>query len=142
MKAADLRIGNLVTIDNPKAWPKLKGLPLPVCLVTGELDRDFPNSTGAVHLKGERETYSQFDEFIAPITLTEEWLTKFGFSILSEGYWHKNKIMVGYTTNDDVIQYEYLTGVGESQTEMLDLEFVHQLQNLFHSITGEELKQA
>lgn len=81
------------------------------------------------------------DDYYEPIPLTEEWLLKFGFEKEDFDYWHheKSKLIIGHTTNNDVFQYEYLTGY-LSQTEMLDLLYVHQLQNLYFALTVEELE--
>jgi hypothetical protein len=59
---------------------------------------------------------------LKPIPLTEEWLLKLGF------VWVEDiKILKGYL--DDYID-------GNSNTQ---LKYVHQLQNLYFALTGEEL---
>ena len=66
-----------------------------------------------------------------PIPLTEEWLLKFGF---------ERKIgwddLIYYAKNN-VDLYEFLSGY-----EYCDfhIKHVHQLQNLYFALTGEELK--
>lgn len=74
---------------------------------------------------------------IFPISLTEEWLLKTGFKPTTSGYWSNGKLEVGYTTSDENIQYEYLSITG--RTEMTDMKYVHQLQNLYFTLVGEEL---
>ena len=60
---------------------------------------------------------------VKPIPLTEEWLLKFGF------IWDGDiKILKGYLN-------DYVDGNGEAR-----LKYVHQLQNLYFALTGEELK--
>ncbi|WP_288373977.1 hypothetical protein [uncultured Chryseobacterium sp.] len=74
---------------------------------------------------------------ISPIELTEDWLLKFGYEPTTLGYWSNGKIEIGYTTTDDNIHYEYISIT--HKTEMTNLKYVHQLQNLFFAFTGEEL---
>lgn len=75
--------------------------------------------------------------FWKPKPLTEEWLGRLGFEKSSEGYWSNGKLEVGFTTTDENIQYEYISVT--YKTEMTDLKYVHQLQNLYFALTGEEL---
>lgn len=67
-----------------------------------------------------------------PIPLTEQWLEKFGFenrglTYSGNNFWDIQKYS---NTNDFYIQ----------DIEVMHLKYVHQLQNLFHSLTGKELK--
>lgn len=136
MKASELRIGNYVTIDNPLAWPNMKDVPLAVNGVRAFNDEDFPESTGDVSLQdGE---YCQFDEFIKPIPLTEEWLLKFGFRHdLDQEIWNHDNICISYLAErlergfKLYANHEYEIGV--------PFKYVHQLQNLCFALTGEEL---
>jgi len=78
-----------------------------------------------------------------PIPLTEEWLLKFGFEKLKDG---GLSLRLGTLETDYCLDYDESTGlylvpfndrmngVGLSRTDS-----VHQLQNLYHSLTGEEL---
>ena len=62
-----------------------------------------------------------------PIPLTEEWLFKFGFEKAYETcYQYKDFIL-----NDKFIMMDI--------DITIQLKYVHQLQNLYHSLTGEEL---
>lgn len=74
---------------------------------------------------------------LRPIPLTEEWLVKFGVGYIEQYYalndlklWqiNKGKYMVGIHIDD---YFHQLTGY--------DIEYVHQLQNLYHALTGKEL---
>ena len=72
------------------------------------------------------------DKIIAePIPLTEEWLLKFG---LKTGYNH----LFGFITKD-YNTYYLEDGEGYNITSK-PIEYVHQLQNLYFALTGEELK--
>ena len=71
---------------------------------------------------------------IAPIPLTEEWLVRFGFEKCTDAYYINNvgnifKGENGYWIDDN-----------ESGTiNNIPLLHVHQLQNLYFALTGEEL---
>jgi len=85
-------------------------------------------------------------EVLEPIPLTENWLLKFGFNKdYKQGY-------VGIDVNNsDFVLTEPLV-IGEWQTNYIfqfnagnlskftELKYVHQLQNLFFTITGKELE--
>lgn len=71
-----------------------------------------------------------------PITITEEWLLKFGFE--NDGYDHWNGpeyFELAKKTNGEWINsvncYEYDHGV--------PIKYIHQLQNLYFALTGKEL---
>ena len=84
-------------------------------------------------------------EYLNPIPLTEEWLLKFGFTERSfKGYNRKfyktvNNILfvIPFCISFDSINYYY--PVDEEYQIFINLKYVHQLQNLYFSLTGEEL---
>jgi hypothetical protein len=87
--------------------------------------------SNATFINIERHAYN-YD----PIPITEEWLVRFGFEIDQNTYLYSKS---GYTI--DFAQYGYvefyLAGYG---SWFKILESVHQLQNLYFALTGEELK--
>lgn len=69
-----------------------------------------------------------------PIPLTEEWLLKFGFEVYefdhkANQYRHGNRLLV---IRDENCFYDY-------GADIL-VKYVHQLQNLYFTLTGEELE--
>jgi hypothetical protein len=67
---------------------------------------------------------------IKPIPLTEEWLLKFGF-----------KKKVGNRFESDLLSQDIYFGNGYYIANVLpELKHVHQLQNLYFVLTGEELQ--
>jgi hypothetical protein len=82
-----------------------------------------------------------------PIPITEEWLLKFGFRETHEwiGSYQIYNIGVGDTTInictnfDGNISFSTNDGWGGTISICEHIKFVHQLQNLFHSLTNEEL---
>jgi len=71
---------------------------------------------------------------LIPIPLTNEWLVKFGFE-KNETYTYlkKNKFIIDL--NENMSNY-YLCDIDIR----VDIKHVHQLQNLYFALTGEELK--
>lgn len=134
MNANELRIGNLVKINND-LLPETKGQVYSVYGINERFDKEFPESKNVVSLRHKSHnaryvrTYSQFDEFIEPIPLTDEWLVKFGFE----------KSYKSFVKGD----FTFITnhGLAYKLTIITNLpKYVHQLQNLYFALTGEELE--
>jgi hypothetical protein len=112
MKASELRIGNLI-YDNEVGH---KG--------------DFKvTAKDIVHIQNKG-----LDTDYSFINLSEEWLVKFGFEDNGQSYEieycvvrrnYNNKVMFDLFKNGEFIHSE--------------LKHVHQLQNLYFALTGEEL---
>lgn len=117
MKKDELRIGNLLLSNNKII--KVLGL-----------------------LKDEKIQYYYHKRFLyetdikefKPIPLTEEWLIRFGFVIewYDEGAYYSKKGEYDFDL-DGHFDYHRTDG---SQIKM---EYVHQLQNLYFALTGDEL---
>lgn len=98
---------------------------------------------GIIHFKsfyGLCNIESRPDEF-EPIPLTEEWLIGFGFKKPSEppeGYY---LLVNGLTFAGLVIDNNVSLWLNYSGTSIVNnIKYVHQLQNLYFALTGEELK--
>jgi hypothetical protein len=128
MEARELRIGNYIQhFDNIIKVDTIKKDPA-YYLVYGYF------------LNGHTSAGNQIDAF-TPIPLTKEWLLKFGFK-KREGNnfcWDLGSFTIGWYGNC------YATWVIILQQENNDLrfhsqiKFIHQLQNLYFALTGEEL---
>lgn len=130
MKATELRIGNLVFgIDDFNHGKKV-------------ID------TIAVITQYRWETIKGFNG-IEPIPLTEEWLIKFGAKKvkgIGDKYWYSiilfdevenwNKPFIYYSPDND---YAELLD-SEHEERITVIKYVHQLQNLYFALTGEELE--
>ena len=68
-------------------------------------------------------------EAIEPIKLTEEWFLRLGFV---DGQKNGLKLI-------RINEFYYMCYVKESRGLDIDLKYVHQLQNLYFALTGEEL---
>mgnify|MGYP003656513470 FL=1 len=69
-----------------------------------------------------------------PIPLTEEWLVKFGFEydVLEEFYFEINDIRGQFYEEENSFELDHY--------ELANCYYVHQLQNLYFALTGQELE--
>ena len=128
IEAKELRIGNLVTCLGKEV--ELIGI-----------SKWNGNNYTTLH-------YAEFKGMIPiqlfhlkPIPLTEEWLFKFGFKKLSSPEaTFSNEYMIIYTHESTGFYYfEYGIGENKKAIRRSECRYVHQLQNLYHSLTNEEL---
>ncbi len=115
MKATELRVGNWVKLDLVGTQNQ----------VTQILEKGVNcGSIGVLY------------EMIKPIPLTEEWLERFGFFKDGE-YWYRRpaKIPPIYWINS-----KPLYGINLGSPSLGMFSYVHELQNLIHALTGEELQ--
>ena len=75
----------------------------------------------------------KFADAYHPIPLTEEWLVKFGFEKTTK--WNN----VQHTKGILQIRNLYILFVKGRNQSWINLKHVHQLQNLYFALTGEEL---
>lgn len=139
MKASELRIGNLVKAN-------YRGISF-ICdvvkvifneiFVKGIMDDDKCE----YEFSGDPEKYAGKENGFEPIPLTEEWLVRFGFEF--EKYTESiiaNKSDLALLKMVGWKYFTFTTNLGNGKNEYCkDIICVHQLQNLFYSITGEEL---
>lgn len=97
------------------------------------LDNLIFNHKGEV-VKFDGDFYHWIDGGYNPIPLTEEWLLKFGFEKVAPQTYLFDTWYVDVVNGD--ISF-YLDG--DACVSYVYLEHVHQLQNLFYSLTGQEL---
>lgn len=75
-----------------------------------------------------------------PIPLTEEWLVKFGINNVSVTRIKCYQTILGYyniTIEDNIFKF-WISDCDDCRFA-LDIKYVHQLQNLYFALTGEEL---
>jgi hypothetical protein len=130
IKASELRIGNLVKDRGGK---------------TLSIDRFYGNKI-EMNVKGMPSSengiplyYHPLTEEISycqPIPLTEEWLLKFGFE--KNSYWFKDDNMLRFGLIDNKLH----CSIGNDENGFLynRINYVHQLQNLYFALTGQELE--
>lgn len=80
----------------------------------------------------------QFNEDFKPVQLTDEWLERLGFvgdSILGTQTLYKNNgVEIWVFRNDNTFLVDNI------KRKSVYLKYVHQLQNLYFALTGQELK--
>ena len=117
MKASELRIGNYLALPT-------RGEDVVI------VEEIFANDFVVCDASSNEWPITDY----APIPLTEEWLLKLGFE-----FSHHGEI-----SNDNFIIEKYHDGYhytgGEGVAFGTPIVYVHQLQNLYFALTGEELK--
>jgi hypothetical protein len=123
MKATELRIGNLVNykivdeLDERKEWFE-------------------PCEIDAVDLQ-------VIDSYYQPIPLTEEWLLRFGFEDKKTCFNLSKREELGHDFGDFAVSKYDDTQMkvwrGDRSIGGCHIQHVHQLQNLYFALTGEEL---
>lgn len=149
MNAKELKYGNYVTIENKKYHKDISGIIGEVIYIKEVLcdieKRLFPNSKLSVGVRIGDEIYYQFEEFIQPVIINEEQLYNFGFkkeiyykpddsyclrkNILSHG-------IISYYPISKTIELGTTSGMNFGAT---NIKFLHEIQNLYLSITNKEL---
>jgi len=135
MKASELRIGNLLEFTN--------GIQ-PTKVVT--VGRRFFSSAAIEKEDGDFE----ITPYYRPIEITGNWLMKNGFvnhnnNIYSKPFNDLNlKKLVVYKTDDRATKWgvgfaDYYTGKEQSELLPTEIQYVHQLQNLWYFLVGSEL---
>ncbi len=132
MKANELRIGNLVI--NKKINKQDKS-----CWVTGFLTDNLwvkYRYTDQYLNESENEVPASLKYDVEPIPLTEEWLIKFGFEPFVLDY-SMSLRAEGVT---DFVYIKGNKGLRIFNNRVVNIEYVHQLQNLYFALTGTELE--
>jgi len=148
MKIQDLRVSNYLTVNPNSPWKELVGQTVEVTGLQCRNDKHFPDSNFIIEFEYQSQVlafsnFSQFDEFMSPIPLTEEWLVKFGFNQKTyfdtdgcEYYEFKNGSFKIYNSE---YSEEFHVDFNVSDGCSVHVKTVHQLQNLYFALTGEEL---
>jgi hypothetical protein len=130
MKANELRIWNYLHLINDS----LESFNIEIRAICRDDDGYYIQFT-YLDDQGDKPIHEQpLEEWIQPIPLTEEWLKKFGFEY-DTVIWHKDRIMLASANR------EFSTWYGSFIYGKIDIfvKTVHQLQNLYFALTGEEL---
>jgi hypothetical protein len=80
----------------------------------------------------------------AAITITDEWLKVFGFKEI-DIWWelhHKNGSIIMVDKPDLIVCVDSYGSYSQDVAQLEHIKYIHQLQNLYYAITGEELKYA
>lgn len=135
--ASELRIGNLIYDDS--------NTPLPVEYIHRDVV-GLKNSMGGTDKYQTDPIISGDINKLSPIPLTEEWLVRFGFEKwkgeLHKDCWSKAaKFHIDFVDGKILLQNRYDGRlIVDFFNTLPHVKYVHQLQNLYHALTGEELK--
>lgn len=128
MEGNELRCGNLVMIEN-ELLIETKGEVYYVSGINMRYNQSFPDSKSVIALSSIKNirTYGQYDEFVKPISIDENWLIKLGAKKFGKDFIIENVIIHsrkdGYVVNRKIPV----------------LKYVHQLQNFIYANRGKEL---
>jgi len=126
MKASELRSGNLL---------KGESLSIPRLQMYGD-------GITAISAYGIHLIESGQDIQLEPIPLTEEWLLKAGAKKQENGIWYLIEFDHAHTRGSfgvNCITGSIQIGDDVMTQAMKSCKYVHQLQNLYFALTGEEL---
>lgn len=119
MKSTEIRIGNLVNFE---------GKPYEI----DSIAYVYPTLNTAEFGIGVVDWNN-----LEPIGLTEEWLLKFGFEKVGVNF-EKDWMLLWRNLKTGTIDF-VLNEPNSNKRKITQLRFVHQLQNLFYCLIGEEL---
>ena len=120
MEANELRLGNWVKVE-----------------FDYEVVKAINEITLWCALGGKGEGCMQLHSDVSPIFLDEEWLIKFGFKYRTDtGFngWYSNIIL-----GESIRIFEVENKWYKYSSAHIVIKYVHQLQNLYFALTGEEL---
>jgi hypothetical protein len=132
MNANELRLGNYIQDTN---------YPERVCRVFRLTQGNDFNITYHYDRVCECSYANERKESLQPIPLTEEWLMKFGFKLTisnkDSGYKqygiNKNGFDIMFSIDCNCCPECFIENIG------IEITYVHQLQNVFFALCGEEL---
>jgi len=129
MEARELRLGNCVEI----------GLNVNFDAFYSTIE-EISNNTNVVLVKDGNTLRCMPLELIKPIPLTEEWLLKLG-AIKAYGKIYLSLTNLKAEIHFDIYRDGIVSTIHSSFCELIldEIKFVHQLQNLYFALTGEEL---
>lgn len=141
IKPTELRLNNWVQLADMEAWHIDWPKPQEPFQVTKEVIEDlFINENNGFSMS-----------FLEPIPITEQWLLDFGFVsgnnfINTKGHWSKGKfVLMEFDWDDEGKLYHLFKTLSGELTywkhgKVPTIKHIHQLQNLYYSLTGQELK--
>jgi len=149
MKAEELRIGNLVNVcysDKRIKLTKVKSIHEKGINISATSFGDIYVRAIYNYEAPPMGTSYKAEAYILPIPLDEEWLLKFGmeyydgfsnqrFIRLNKHEFDSSKLTYSHTEN----LLRFNNGEDKGTSLIPYVKYVHQLQNLYYALTGEEL---
>jgi hypothetical protein len=131
VKVSEVRIGNFLLFDFPNRGK--------VQYRSERINNDFDGFRAIATINGLQV------EKVYGIPLTANWLAKFGFEKIDKQFQHNWIIRLNKTGEHYSIQFaDDKFWLSRSEFDawcyvIRDVEYVHELQNLYYALTGEEL---
>lgn len=136
MKKTELRIGNLVKVDNDLR-PDLKGQVLAVYSIEDTAE----GVNVGVGEPGKFRECGQFLKFVKPLKITDKWLELLGFTISGNRLSYLSIPELRSEIHYKKEPYGKCITLESSVGSFIpnDITHIHQVQNLYQAITGKEL---
>jgi hypothetical protein len=133
IKARELRIGNFISDDDGVLAKVIGFMPFEHSIRCDE-EEGCQLLVDCYHANGSRRSGCATDSPVCnPIPLTPEWLERCGFGNEDGSTLWDNGIITIFDYNENnIYSFHY-------QSKKASIEYLHQLQNLYHALTGEEL---
>lgn len=136
MKATELRIGNFVTYNWSEEQPERP------FMIRGIIESDKKEGVPEynIHIGDGRVALPlALLDLIFPIKLTKEWLKKFGAKNTIDVYWipiYNLKAEIHF----EIYEKEIVCSIKSDFCNLIldPIKYVHELQNLYYSLTKEE----
>ncbi len=132
MKSSELGLGNLV-------WNSTQKIAVPVNL-------KIINEQHGLESLLAQGIFTKDDSLWEPVPITEKWLEKLGFIKEAAGEYYIDAFSKGHPSARFEIEFRNKGVLLKSRYQqsnddlkMRHIKYIHQLQNLFHSLVGEEL---
>lgn len=133
LQAKDLRIRNLI---------KLQGVVIRISCIKLDI-KGYYIGIWNESIGGLPNGFLKLSIF-EPIPLNAEWIERAGFEKVDDSHYKKHILRFGkihsYRRDNNIFEFELGQRSGYTLGLIPNLNHVHQLQNLFHAITGEELE--
>lgn len=84
------------------------------------------------------EPYAFGSDLINPIPITPEWLERLGWHLSHHGYWEYFTDIIGMTWDKET-GFDAHFADTDIATGLPHIKYIHQLQNLYFALTGQEL---
>jgi len=129
--SAELRLGNLL---------HYKGSIVHVTSISLDIDDEYQSLIGVCDIGQSTDEKIENETIFEPIPMTVEWLERCEFvkdGAVENGHYRRNGV---YLFEDDELPGLFHDILAKFNGKRTEIKYLHQLQNLYHALTGEELK--
>ena len=138
MESKDLRIGNYISCTDFECMDEV---PTELSEKYDKVLRIYDNVIQWNSISDDISYYSATDiNYVDPIPITEEWLLSFGFKKSAAEKYRKFSFVIDWWYDSNKYMYGWIDFDNVLLAPDIKIEYVHQLQNLYYALTGEELE--